>query len=353
MPDSLLTIDLDAVAANHALLRSVTGAEVIPVVKADGYGLGAVPVARRLRAEGARSFYVARLSEGEALRAALPGAETIYVLDGPTPGAAGRLSAARLTPVLNSPEQVAAWARDGEGAPAALHVDTGMNRLGLTPDQAHDLAGAIPAGLRIGHVLSHLACADDPASPMNARQLATFQQVRACFPDLPASLANSAGCLLDPDYVFDAVRPGIGLYGGGPRGRPDPRLQAAATLEAPILQIRHVPSGETVGYGAAFTAEAPRTVAILAAGYADGLLRAGSPGGFAALDGRRVPILGRISMDLIAVDVTDVPARPGDQVQLLGPDAPIDEVAAAAGTLAYEFLVRLSPRLRRRYVGQA
>ena len=351
MSDALLTIDLDALAANLATLSAAAGSEVMAVVKADGYGLGAAPVARRIFAEGTRSFYVARLAEGEALRAALPASAMIYVLDGATPGAAARLRAADLTPVLNATEQVAAWVRDGEGAPAALHIDTGMNRLGLTPDQAHALADAPPASLRIGHVLSHLACADDPASPMNARQLVAFQEVRARFPDVPASLANSAGCFLGPDYAFDAVRPGISLYGGGPRGRPDDRLRPVATLEASIIQVRDVPAGETVGYGATFTASAPRTVAILAAGYADGLLRAGSPGGFGALNGRRVAILGRISMDLIAVDVTDTPARPGDPVQLLGPDVPVDEAATAAGTLAYEFLVRLSPRLQRRYIG--
>jgi alanine racemase len=194
-----------------------------------------------------------------------------------------------------------------------------MNRLGVTPSESADLAARPPARLRLGHVLSHLACADEPDSPLNARQLAAFCDVRALFPNIPASLANSAGVFLGPDYAFDAVRPGISLYGGGPRGRPDDRLRPVATLEAAILQVRDVPAGETIGYGATFTAEAPRTVAILAAGYADGLLRAGSPGGFGALDGRRVPILGRISMDLIAVDVTDAPAKPGDRVQLLGP----------------------------------
>lgn len=357
MTGSILTVDLDALAANHATLRAQAGAEVAPVVKADGYGLGAGVVARRLHAEGARRFFVARASEGEALRrdlGARPAA--VFVLDGASPKTAARLAAADLTPVLNSIDQVAAWAVQASGGPtlpAALHVDTGMNRLGLTLAEAEALARAPErlAGLRIAHVMSHLACADTPDHPMNARQLTAFREARALFPDATASLANSAGVFLGPDYAFDLVRPGIGLYGGGPRGRSDPRLQPVATLEAIILQVRDVRAGDTVGYGATFTAPNPMRVAVLAAGYADGLLRAGSPGGFAAMGGRRVPLLGRISMDLIAIDVTGLPAREGDRVQLLGPDVPIDAAAAAAGTLAYELLVRLAPRAERRWIG--
>jgi alanine racemase len=352
--DSRLTIDLDALAANHALLRELGGAEVAPVVKADGYGLGAGPVAKRLHAEGARTFFVARAGEGEALRRALgpSAAAAIYVLDGVDAAIASRLVEADLAPVLNSPAQVEAWAAHGAGRPSALHVDTGMNRLGLTLDQAADLAREPPPGLRVTHVMSHLACADEPDHPMNARQLAAFREARALFPGVEASLANSAGVFLGPDYGFDLTRPGISLYGGGPRGRPEPRLRTVATLEAPILQVREVRAGDTVGYGATFTAEGPMQVAILGAGYADGLLRAASPGAFAALHGRRVPLIGRVSMDLIAIDVTEVPAREGDPVQLLGPEVPTDELAAAAGTLAYELLVRLAPRAERRYIGE-
>lgn len=353
MTESVLTIDLDALAANHAALRAhAGGAEVAPVVKADGYGLGAGPVARRLHAEGAGTFFVARVAEGEALRRALgPSAEaTIHVLDGAPPGSPARLRAAALSPVLNTPEQVELWRADGEGAPAAVHVDTGMNRLGLTLEQAEALA-SVPA-VRVDHVMSHLACADEPGHAMNARQLAAFREARALFPDARASLANSAGVFLGADYAFDLVRPGISLYGGGPQGRPDPRLRAVATLEAPILQIRDVRPDETVGYGASFTAEHPMQVAVLAAGYADGYLRAASNRGWAAFGDRQLRILGRVSMDLIAVDVSGAGARPGDPVQLLGPEAPLDDAAAAAGTIAYEFLVRLSGRLQRRYVGE-
>ena len=352
MTQSRLTIDLDALAANHAALRTIGGARVAPVVKADGYGLGAGPVARRLHAEGARAFFVARVGEGEALRRELGDRPAeIHVLDGAPPGSVPRLRAAGLLPVLSSPAQVQRWLAEGGGAPAALHLDTGMNRLGLRLDDAGALDAA--QALRPVHVMSHLACGDEPDNVMSARQLAAFRQVRALFPDARASLANSAGVFMGPDYAFDLTRPGVALYGGGPCGRPDPRLRTVATLEAAILQVRDVPRGETVGYGASFTAGRPMQLAILAAGYADGLLRAASPGAFAALDGRRVPLVGRVSMDLIAIDVTDVPAREGGWVQLLGPDIPIDELATAAGTLAYELLVRLAPRAERRYIGGA
>ena len=349
--DSRLTIDLDALAANYETLRALAGgAEIAPVVKADGYGLGAATVAVRLHAEGARTFYVARIAEGEALRDALNGRPAeILVLDGAAPGAPPRLHAAALTPLLNSPEQVALWRREGGGRPAALHVDTGMNRLGLTLEEAERVAGS--GDLRLSLVMSHLACADEPEHPLNARQLAAFREARALFPDVRASLANSAGVFLGPEYAFNMARPGISLYGGGPTGRPDARLRPVATLEAPILQVRDVPAGETVGYGATFTADRPLRAAILAAGYADGVLRAGSSRSFAAVNGQRTPVIGRISMDLIAVDVTDAPASPGDLVQLFGPEVPIDEVAVASDTLAYELLVRLAPRLERRYLG--
>ena len=350
-----LRIDLDALASNFAVLRALAGeAEVAPVVKADGYGLGAAAVARRLAAEGARTVYVARVAEGESLRAALP-ATAIRVLDGCPDDAAERLRAARLTPVLSSLDQVEAWRRTG-GGDAALHVDTGMNRLGLRSEELEALL-ASPDRLRgvdVVAVLSHLACADEPGRPLNARQRARFAEVAAQLPGVPCSLANSAGVLLGPDYAFDEVRPGIALYGGGPRGVTDPRLRAVATLTAPVLQMRTVRPGETVGYGADFTARMTLRTATVAAGYADGVLRAGGGGLYGVHDGRRLPVLGRISMDLTTLDASDAPGlKPGDGVQLLGPDAPLDEVAAACGTVAYEVLTRLAPRLARTYVGQA
>lgn len=341
MTAARLTIDLDALAANFRLLRRIAGpAEVTPVVKADGYGLGAARAAQRLWAEGARRFHVARLSEGVSLRAALGPEATIFVLDGATPGSVPTLLAHRLIPVLNSLEQIDLWAGSG---PAALHVDTGMNRLGLRPEEVQPLAGQTFEAL-----ISHLACADETAHPLNGRQLERFRAVRALFPDIPASLANSAGVFLGPDFAFDMVRPGIALYGGGGQSG----LSAVATFEVPVLQVRDVPTGESIGYGATFVAPRPLRAAILAAGYADGVLRSASPAGSVWLAGARRPLLGRVSMDLIAVDVTGAEVAAGDLAELFGPNLSIDSAAAAAGTLPYELLCRMAPRAERRFVGQ-
>ncbi len=348
MTSARLTIDLDALARNYRFLRDTAGVEAAPAVKADGYGLGALDVSRRLLAEGARTFYVARLAEGEALRAALGAGPVIQVLDGATGGSVDRLRAAGLTPVINSLEQAARWRAEGRGAPATLHVDTGMNRLGLTLAEARGVAGWEAVEL----VMSHLACSGQPEHPANARQLAAFREARALFPAARASLAASGGIFLGPDYAFDQVRPGVSLFGGGPRDVPDDRIATVATFEAPILQVRDVRAGETVGYGGAFEAAAPARVAILAAGYADGVLRSSHPRGAVWFDGARRPMLGRVSMDLIAVDVTGCfTARPGAMMEIIGPNLPIDDAAAAAGTTAYELLTRLSPRAERRWVG--
>jgi alanine racemase len=355
-----LTVDLDALAHNHAVLRAAAGsAEVAPVVKADAYGLGAEPCARRLLAEGAKSFYVARLAGGQQLRQVLGSEPTIYVLDGVTPGSEDALVDAGLTPVLNSLAQVEAWSARATGAgrlKAALHIDTGMNRLGLRPEEAEALAAA-PHRLDridIGLVISHLACADEPGHPLNALQLARFKAVRSLFPQAQASLANSAAIFLGEDYRFDHVRPGICLYGGGPFGVPDDRLKAVATLEAPILQVRSVPPRESIGYGATWTADSPMRVAILAAGYADGVLRSFSPGGYGFLAGARRPLLGRVSMDLIAIDVTGCEsAIPGTMVELFGRHTDVDDVARLSGTSAYEILTRIGPRAERLYLGEA
>jgi alanine racemase len=348
-----LTVDLDALAANHAVLRAAAGpAEVAPVVKADAYGLGALEVSRRLWAEGARSFFVARLAEGVALREAVPQAE-IWVLDGCPEGAQAALRDHDLKPVLNSLDQAARFQASG-GGPAAVHVDTGMNRLGVTAGEAAALAQSPDRlrGVEIELVMSHLACASDPASAMNMAQRSAFAASSALFPRARRSLANSAGTFLPGDFAFDMVRPGVALYGGGPFGASDARLRAVATLELPILQLRTVRPGETVGYGATFTAPEMRRLAIVAGGYADGVLRSGSSHAHASVDGRRCAVIGRISMDLLALDVTDCEGvREGDPAQVIGPLAPLDDLAAACGTLAYEILVRLAPRASRRYVG--
>jgi alanine racemase len=354
-----LTIDLDALAANHALLKAQAGAsEVAPVVKADAYGLGAAQVAGRLWAEGARTFFVARLEEGEALRAALgpqrPAA--IQILDGAVAGAARRLTQAGLTPVLNSLAQIEDYAAHGRREaplPCTLHLDTGMNRLGLRLEEAEALAASDRLDrLRVEMVMSHLACADDPDDGLSARQVGRLRAIRRLFPQARFSLANSAGTFLGPDFTFDLVRPGITLYGGGPFERPDPRVRPVVAYEAPILQVRAVPAGETVGYGAAYVAAAPVRAAIVAAGYADGLLRASSPGGGLWFAGARRALLGRVSMDLAAIDVTGCEAAtPGAMVEILGPNRPLDAAAAEAGSIAYELLTRLGARAERVYLG--
>ncbi|HXA39337.1 MAG TPA: alanine racemase [Phenylobacterium sp.] len=355
-----LTIDLDALAHNHALLRSeAAGAEVAPVLKSDAYGLGAGPVGRRLWAEGARSFFVARLTEGEALRAALtPGRPAaIYVLDGLTEGAEDRLAAAALTPVISSLSQMALaaarGARDGRPLPVALNIDTGMSRQGLTAEETRAVVQSLDRlrGLDVGLVMSHLGSAGEPGNPRNAAQLARFLEARALFPQACASLSASAGVFLGADYRFDLVRPGVSLFGGGPRERPDPRLKAVATLTAPILDVRNLRPGDVVGYGESVRIETPTRVAVVGAGYTDGVIRAARGGANAWFAGapRRILI---INMDILVMELGDAPAEMGEPVELIGPNAPVDDLAAAGGTVAHEILVRLSRRAERLYLGE-
>lgn len=343
---STLRIDLDALAANfHTLAAEAAGAQVCPVVKADGYGLGAAQVSRRLYAEGARAFFVARLSEGEALRAALPQPDAvIHVLDGAPAGSESRLIAAKLSPVLSSLDQARAWT----GPAAALHVDTGMNRLGVSADDALALA---KTGFRPSLIMSHLGRAEDPAQARNADQLARFRSVRGAFPDVPASLAASAGIYLGADYRFDAVRPGISLYGGGPREVPDRRFHAVATLSAPVLQVRDLKAGEAVGYGTMFTAPRAMRIAVVGAGYADGIIRAAHKTAQAFVEGAAAPFV-VVTMDLIALDISAcAEVKIGDPAELLGPNALLDDLAAASGSVAHECLVHLGRRAQRTYLG--
>lgn len=338
-----LSVDLGALARNFHALQALTGAPVHPVVKADGYGLGAAACATRLMAEGARTFFVARAAEGQALRAALGAEPTIYVLDGCHEDAAAALKAADLRPVLNQPRQIDAWRQAGGGA-CGLQIDTGMNRLGFRPEDAPETFDGVSL------VMSHLACADEPAQPMNRRQRDLFAATAQRYPGAIRSFANSGGCFLGPDFAFDAVRPGICLYGGGPEGRTDDRIAPVATLWAEVLQVREVPAGESVGYSRGFRADAPVRVATVAAGYADGLLRSYSPRGAAWVAGQMRPLLGRVSMDVCAVDVTGLDVAVGDRVELFGPNRRLDDAAAAAGTIAYELLTSITPRVPRAYV---
>ena len=340
---ALLTVDLHALAANFRTLEAVGRAPVHPVVKADSYGLGAAACSRRLIAEGARTFFVARASEGEMLRAELGEAPAIYVLDGCLSGRSPRLRAANLRPVLNTDAQLAEW-RDGGGGACGVQIDTGMNRLGFRPEAAPEPF----EGLAL--VLSHLACADDPAEPMNARQRDAFAAAARRYPGALRSFANSGGVFLGETYGFDATRPGICLYGGGPEGRPDERIKPVASLTAEVLQVRDVPAGETVGYSRGFTATAPTRIATCATGYADGVLRSYSPRGAVAVAGTLRPIVGRVSMDVCAVDVTGLDVAVGDRVELFGAQRMIDEAATAAGTIAYELLTSIGSRVPRAYI---
>ncbi|MCR5875835.1 alanine racemase [Phenylobacterium sp. J426] len=314
-------------------------------------------MARRLHAEGARSFFVARLDEGEHLRAALGDrAARIYVLDGFTPGSGPRFAAAGLTPVLTALPQVsaaAAWAAANGDMAAALHVDTGMNRQGLTIDEARSIVQAPDRlrGLEVILLMSHLGSAAAPEDPRSAAQLEAFRAIRPLFPETPASLAASAGIFLGPDYRYDVVRPGVSLYGGGPLDQPDERLKAVATLTAPILDIRNLRPGDRLAYGRQFTADRPIRAAIVAAGYTDGIVRAANAGGYAWAAGGRRPLLA-VTMDVLAIDIGDSAVRVGDQVELLGPNVHLDDLAAAAGTVAHEVLVRLSRRAERIYLGE-
>lgn len=345
-----LTVDLAALDRNFRTLSALAGgAETAPVVKADGYGLGARQVALSLWEAGARSFFVARLDEGEALRRAL-GPERparIFVLDGLIPGAAGRFRRARLIPLLADPGQVAAARDAGSDFPVGLHVDTGMNRQGLSPADLSALV-ADPV-LQPILLMSHLGSAAEPGAERNRIQLDRFRAARSLFPELPASLAASAGLFLGPEWRFDMVRPGVSLFGGGPFETPDPRIEAVATLDAPILYVRTVEPGEWLGYGSDLRVTEPLRIAVAAAGYADGLLRRGGGRGIAWFAGARRPVR-IINMDLLAIEIGDTPARPGDRIELMGPNLPVDDLAAATDTVAHECLVRLSGRARRRYV---
>jgi alanine racemase len=357
-----LTVRLGAVAANYReVLRRAAPASAAPVVKANAYGMGIGPVTHALLNAGADTFFVARLEEGIEARALVPRAR-IFVLDGIAPGTAPALVAHRLTPVLNSLDEIAEWSQRARAErvelDAVLHMDTGMNRSGLSHAELSQLAARIReslVGINLVLVMSHLACADEPGAEMNWTQLARFRAGLAVLPPAPASLAASAAIELGRDFHFDLVRPGLAIYGGNPiLTRPNP-YRTVATLTGRVLQIRHIDAGETVGYAATFTAARPTVLATVATGYADGLIRASGTRGHAAIGGIRVPFAGRISMDLLALDVTDVPepacAR-GAEVEFMGDIITLEEVAEAAGTITHEVLTSISPRARRIYLDE-
>jgi alanine racemase len=368
-----LTIDLGALADNYRLLaRQAAPARVAGIVKANAYGLGAEAVAPALWRAGCRTFFVALPAEGIALRSALPGAE-IYILNGLFgPEAAPVYEEHRLLPVLGSSADIATWEAfgwDGDHPrPCAVHIDTGMNRLGLTPDEAKAFAeeNALTRAVTPLLLMSHLACADEPEHPMNRRQWELFQEVGKVFPETESSLCNSAGTFLGSEFHGDLVRPGIALYGGAPViGRSNP-MQPVVTAEARVVQVRHLKAGDTASYGATVTLRRDATVAVVSVGYADGYHRAGSGSGVPLreavergaegfIHGKRVPVLGRITMDLTLFDVSDLgpgAVNIGDHVELFGANIPLDETAKAAGTISYELLTSLGRRYHRHYVGK-
>ncbi len=356
--NAVLTINLGAVVANWRKLAGlVAPATCAAVVKADAYGLGAVPVATALQAAGCRCYFVACLNEALALRPHVAGAE-IYVLAGAPRGFEGDFARHRLRPVLNSLPDIAAWAafarRAVAATPVAIHIDTGMSRLGLSPAEDARL-GEEPdrlTGVAVACVMSHLACADEPEHPLNARQRAAFTSMRQRWPGATMSLAASSGIFLGPAWHGDLCRPGIALYGGAPvPGRANPMAQVV-DLRARILQIREIDEGRSVGYGATHRAERRATIVTAGVGYADGYLRSLSNRGHGYIGDIRVPLVGRVSMDLITFDASAVPAdrlHPGAEVELIGPRIGIDALAADAGTIGYEILTSLGARYRRIY----
>ena len=368
-PASRLTIDLDAVVANWRHVVATHRAPCGAAVKADAYGTGVAKVAPALAGTGCRVFFVATLDEGVALRGILSDpAITIVVLNGLLAGTEPVFLEHRLVPTINDREQVARiqklCADQGRAIEAVLHIDTGMNRLGLPPREVDWLAENADAleGPAWLWVMTHLACADDPGHPMNEAQRRDFAAARARIRPMPVSFAASSGVFMGEGWRSDLARPGYALYGGRPSPERPKEMKTAVRLEAPILQVREIGAGATVGYGAGYTLSRDSRIATIGLGYADGWVRSistferpeGLPGGSVRLGGQRLPMIGRVSMDLITVDVTDAPqsaAHPGAFMEVLGDDYTIDDAADAAGTIGYEFLTSLGARFHRSYLG--
>ena len=364
-----LIINMEALVENWQAMRALSApARCAAVIKADGYGLGSNPVSAALYQAGCRDFFVATAREGTEARMQAPDAR-IFVMNCILPGIEAQCRNADLVPVLASMEHIARWTSlciaNGDH-PCALQVDTGMNRLGITLDEALILANDVtrPAGFSPVLVMSHLACGDQPDHPLNEQQLERFQTVAAAFPDVESSLCNSAGIRLGKDYLFDLTRPGISLYGGSTGHGASRSTRPVVTAEARIIDIRQARKGETVSYGAAERLERDSTIAVCSIGYADGYLRslsgAGVPmrgvhdsGACGFAKGMRLPVLGCVTMDLTAFDITDLSPGslvPGDFIELFGRHINIDDVAAAGGTIGYEMLTAMGKRYQRFYV---
>jgi alanine racemase len=361
----ILTVDLDALVANwRKLEKTAVPAECSAVIKANAYGCGTEPVAQALAKAGCKTFFVATLDEAAAVRAAVPSA-AVYVLNGFVQNTGDAYAKVDARPVIGDLNELAEWdvfcRRTGWAGGVAIHIDTGMQRLGLTVAEAQGLIPRINAGDHgISLVMSHLACAESLNHPMNARQLAAFREIASAFSGVPASLSNSSGIFLGSPFQFDMVRPGAALYGVNPTPEADNPMLPVVDLKARIVQIRDVERGESVGYGGNWTARRPTKLAVVSAGYADGYFRAGSSndgtrGAEVMVAGKRCPVAGRISMDLLAVDVTDLEknaVRRGHLVTLIGEGITVDELAHHFGTIGYEVLTSLGRRYTRVYKGE-
>jgi alanine racemase len=358
---ALLTVNLDAIRANYRLLREkLGGTACAAVVKADAYGLGADRVAPALAADGCTNFFTAHLDEAIALRPHVPTETEVFVLHGSPAGVEVDFVEHRVIPVVNSLEQIDAWAalarRLGRKLPAVVQVDTGMSRLGLSKhelDTVADDPGRLD-GIDLRYVMSHLACAEQQSHELNALQLANFRAARARLPAAPASFSNSSGVFLGQDYHFDLARPGAALYGVAPvAGQPNP-LRSVVRLQARVIQVREIEAGARVGYGGRWTAPGPARIATVSTGYADGFLRSLGNRAKAYFGDAALPVVGVVSMDTITLDATGLPGQglePGALVDLIGEHNPVDAVAEAAGTIGYEILTSLGGRYFRTYLG--
>lgn len=360
--DSTLTINLDAITANYRHLQQQlrSGARCTAVVKANAYGLGVAPVAKALFAAGCRHFFVAHLQEGIELRSVLKDAP-IYVFHGIAPGTEATFLDHHLTPVLNDAGQIDLWQSAAQAGnhklPAVLHIDTGMNRLGVSVDEAMHLLDdhAKTGGIDWQFFMSHLACAHDPEHFLNLRQLHRFKKLESLFPQVKRCFANSSGIFLGQDFHFDMARPGAALYGVNPlpEGKANP-MQHVATVHANILQVNHLKKNDTVGYGATCELKEGSRIATLAIGYADGYFRLLSNKAYCYIADCMVPVVGRVSMDLVTIDVTKVPEShifPGAKVEMIGEHYTVDDAAKDSGTIGYEILTSLGHRYKRIYLG--
>ncbi|MCZ7449001.1 alanine racemase [Agrobacterium rhizogenes] len=355
-----LTIDLGALRDNYLTLAAMAPAsQTAAVVKADAYGLGADIVSQTLFEAGCRNFFVAHIDEALALRLRLSAEARIFVLNGLQPGNETSCAAMAVTPVLNSLQQIAQWSghakKLGKTLTAAVQIDTGMCRLGLSPEELEILSAQpqLLDGIDIAFVMSHLACADEPDHVSNGAQLAVMRKAATAFPETPVCFSNSGGIFLGNDYHNALLRPGIALYGGAPSAANPNPMKPVVRLDLAVIQTRTVPAGSLVGYGGSFTASGPTRLATIAAGYADGLPRSLSNRGAAWCNGVRLPIAGRVSMDSIILDISALPEgalTQGSLVQMIGPDQTLEEIAEDAGTIAYEILTGLGRRYRRSYI---